>query len=133
MTVAIAGCGTDHATHAAAGTVTYKGRSVQGAEVSFLPKSASAEAKPARGTTDSSGRFSLKTYFGPDDDASGAMAGDYFVTVQKIEQVEGIVDPYKQALPKNELPAKYATPQKSPLSASVTREGPNQFDLKLED
>ena len=61
------------------------------------------------------------------------MPGDYVVTVTKIDEVEGIVDPYKGSVPKNQLPDKYSTPQRSPLSAAVTSGGANRFDFPLDD
>ncbi|HZN34994.1 MAG TPA: hypothetical protein VFB80_14295 [Pirellulaceae bacterium] len=89
--------------------------------------------KSASGRTDSSGQYTLTTYFSPDDQPAGAMPGEYVVTVTKIDEPEGIVDPYKKGqMPKNQLPDKYSS-QRSPLSATVTAGGANRFDFPLED
>lgn len=65
------------------GTVTYNGRPVSGARISFL--STMKEGRNATGTTDSSGSFTLSTYLGGTQKAAGAMPGDYTVTVSKRE------------------------------------------------
>ena len=62
----------------------------------------------------------------------GAVPGEYQVTVQKIPETSGIVDPFKpNAMPKNELPADYADAAKSKLTATVAPGGKNEFDFKL--
>lgn len=134
LLLAVAGCG-GGATHPPVqqvrGKVLLGDTPVSGAEVSFVPKGDTGKA--ARGKTDAQGQYQLKTYFGPDADVPGAVAGDYQVTVQKIPEASGIVDPYKQpsAVPKNELPADYADPAKSKLSATVAPGGKNEFDFQL--
>jgi hypothetical protein len=131
--VILAGCSGGRGTASVSGTVLYKNQPVDGASVSLLPKSESAEAKPARGTTDTSGNFTVTTYFGPDDQPAGALPGEYRVTITKIDEPQGVFDPLKDPPPKSHLPAKYGTPQASPLSATVTAAGPNHFEFKLED
>ena len=133
LLVAALGCGGGRGTADVAGTVKYKGQPVAGATVTFLPKSSDAKAKSATGRTDGSGQYTLSTYFSPDEQPSGAIPGDYVVTVTKIDEPEGIVDPYKGQVPKNQLPDKYSNPQRSPLSAAVKSGAANRFDFSLED
>jgi hypothetical protein len=128
----LAGCGSGHGTARVTGTVNYKNQPVADATVIFLPKNETAESKPATGKTDAGGRFTLRTYFSPDDQPGGALPGEYAVTITKVDEPEGVFDPLRDPPPKSHLPARYGTPQKSPLSASVTASG-NHFDFKLDD
>lgn len=132
--VAFGGCSTGEKTYAVAGIVTYKNAPVADADVTLSPISEDPKAKPARGKTDSSGHFTLKTYFAPGDDRAGAVAGKYKVAVQKIPATDGIVDPYKPGgMPKNELPEKYATPDKSPFEKEVSATAKNDWTLDLQE
>jgi hypothetical protein len=132
--VVLVGCsGGGRGTASVSGTVLYKNQPVDGAAVTFLPKGGTAESKSASGRTDASGRFTVTTYFGPDEQPEGAMPAEYAVTVTKIDEPPGAYDPLKDPPIKNHLPEKYSTPQKSPLTATVTPGGPNQFEFKLED
>jgi len=132
MLAALLGCSGAHDTASVAGTVTYKDRPVDGATVIFHPKADAQTAKPAQGKTDSGGHFTVTTYFGPGEQPSGAMPGDYAVTVTKIDEPQGTFDPHKDPPPKNHLPAKYSTPQQTPLSVTI-KPGSNRPELKLED
>ena len=131
--LAFAGCGSSHGTADVSGTVTYKEQPVADATVNFLPKSDKPEAKSASGRTDGSGRFTLTTYFGPDEQPAGALPGEYAVTITKIDEPQGMFDPHKDPPPKNHLPLQYGTPQKSPHAAEVKSSGRNHFDFKLAD
>ena len=126
------GCSGTHGTANVAGTVTYKGQPVDGATVILHPKSEDPIAKPAQGKTDSSGHFTVTTYFGPGEQPSGAMPGDYAVTVTKIDEPQGAFDPHKDPPPKNHLPAKYSAPQQTPLSLTI-KAGANRPELNLQD
>ena len=95
------GCSGAHGTASVSGTVLYKGQPVEGATVIFHPKGETPTAKPAQGKTDSGGHFSLAIYFGPGDQPSGALPGDYSVTVTKIDEPQGTFDPHKDPPPKN--------------------------------
>jgi hypothetical protein len=131
---ALTGCSSGEKTYPVSGTVTYKKAPVAGADVTLTPVSEDAKTRPARGTTDASGKFSVKTYFAPGDDRPGALAGKYKITLQKIPPASGIVDPYKPGgMPKNELPAKYATAPTTPLEKEVVTTGANDFALDLTD
>jgi hypothetical protein len=126
------GCSGAHGTASVAGTITYKGQPVDGATVILHPKSEDAGAKPAQGKSDAGGHFSVTTYFGPGEQPAGAVPGDYAVTVTKIDEPQGAFDPHKDPPPKNHLPAKYSTPQQSPLTVTI-QPGRNRPELKLQD
>ncbi len=147
-----AGCnkGTDHPpVYAVTGAVTYRGAPVAGANVVFRPV---GEGRGAVGETDKDGQFKLTTY----DANDGASAGDYIVVVQKTggesEWTQKIneMNPkstleYEDWLLKNKvprdfgvktlrhLPQKYAQAELSPLRATVTAAGPNDFSFALKD
>jgi len=129
---AFAGCSGAHGTASVSGTVLYKGQPIEGATVIFHPKGEGTIAKPAQGKTDSGGHFTVSSYFGPGYQPSGALPGDYAVTVTKIDEPQGTFDPHKDPPPKNHLPVKYSTPQHSPLIVTI-KPGSNRPGLKLED
>jgi hypothetical protein len=128
----VVGCSDKHGTAVVTGTVRYKSQPVEGASISFLPKSDDAKSKAAHGRTDAGGRFTLTTYFSPDDQPAGALPGEYSVTVTKIDEPVGAYDPHKDPLLKNHLPSKYSTPQKTPLTA-IIKTGTNRPEFNLED
>ncbi len=151
------GCGQSGAdrpaTYAVTGKVTLDGNPVEGAAVSFV---ASGEGKSAAGITDASGTYQLSTFGGND----GAVPGQYKVKITKYKGEGGEVAPggitgpiddggqhpddYDGApevggasegppgLPENELPANYADPNMSGLTATVTENAAqNVFDFEL--
>ena len=126
------GCSSSHGTASVSGKVLYKDQPVEGATVILHPKAEGPTAKPAQGKSDSSGHFTVTTYFGPGEQPTGALPGDYAVTVTKIDEPQGTFDPHKDPPPKNHLPAKYSTPQQSPLTVTI-KPGANRPELKLED
>jgi hypothetical protein len=130
--ILLLGCSSAHGTASVSGVVTYKNQPVEGATVIMHPKGEGPTAKPAQGKTDSRGHFSVTTYFGPGEQPAGALPGDYAVTVTKIDEPQGAFDPHKDPPPKNHLPAKYSTPQQSPLTATI-KPGANRTELKLGD
>ncbi len=136
LIVATLGCSTgDHPpVYSAKGTITFQGKAVDGAEVIFLPLSESAEeSSSGRATTDSSGNYSLKTFFSADVDVTGARPGNYRVTVTKIEAPTGIVDPFQpESKLKHLLPEKYSSAVTTPLRAEVQAQS-NRFDFELQD
>jgi hypothetical protein len=132
------------------GKVTYKGRPVAGATVEFLCTGAS---RPAAGTTDEQGNYSLTT-FTPND---GAMIGTHVVTVNvyaseseaSLPSVAGMDSKAKskaieeaarqsarhqqmaaKALP--QVPKKYAARRTSGLSKEVAA-GDNIINIELSD
>ncbi len=104
----------------------YRNQPVQDAEVTFVP----AKGPMAAGKTNAQGQFQLSTFTAND----GAVAGEHTVLVVKKEKY---VDPKPSDSPyemfRNLLPARYSSPQTSPLKVTVQPEGPNQFSLELTD
>lgn len=133
----LAGCGEKTGTLPISGKVTYQGKPVAGARVSFVPK---AGTRPADGVTDSEGRYQLGTFMAGD----GALPGDYGVAVSSTNtdltkppstEIQG-ADAYAlptEAAKKSTLPAKYLSPDKSGLKAVVEAGGPKSFDFDLKD
>ena len=113
------------------GTVTYKGQPAQRASVGFIPDGGPG-GRPASGTTDASGKFTLTT-FAPSD---GAVPGKHKVV---ITEASGSSEPppmpgmpgYKEK--KSKFPAKYGNPQTTTLSAEVKPGGPNDFTFDMTD
>jgi hypothetical protein len=127
------GCGSGPKLAPVTGIVTYKGAPVAGADVTLTGAKEADGLKPARGTTDEAGKFSVKTYFAPGDDRTGAQPGLYKITVEKFPVTTGIADPYKPGgIVKNELPAKYAVASQTPFEKEVTASS-NHFPLELVD
>ena len=89
------------------GKITYKGKPVTGAFVNF---SSEKSPRPANGTTDDDGRFSLTTF----DTDDGAIPGEYQVSVTKSvsQGAEGVSsDPASATAPdlSKGLPSGYST------------------------
>lgn len=129
LVLGLAGCGGGKPdvpeTAPVSGVVLYKGKPVDQAEVTFHPQ---AEGHPGVGRTDSEGRFLLTTYAQTD----GAVLGKHVVTVQLMP--ENAVPGMEMQTPGiTPIPAKYADPSKSPLSAEVKAGEDNEFKLELED
>lgn len=128
------GCNSGPKMFPVTGTVTYKNASVEGAQITLTASKDSDQLKAAAAITDANGKFSVKTYFAPGDERTGALPGTYKVTLQKIPQTTGIVDPYKPGgMPKNELPGKYSSPQTTPFEKEVKTTGGNDWQLDLAD
>jgi hypothetical protein len=123
------------------GVVTYKGKPVAGADVTFFCQE---KDRSAFGRTDKDGSFQLTT-FGSND---GAVAGKHTVTVQLIENSEADkpvapIDSPDYAPPTTQdvtraaravrsgLPRKYADQKTSDLTVEVKADG-NNPDVKLE-
>ena len=130
----------------AKGKVLLNDQPVAGATVTFSPKT-TGQGNMATGTTDSNGEFSLASGTAP-----GALPGEYRVAVSKTSggmAVEGGAKPEDMmkmmkdkmgptgkpkpsAKPKSELPEKYANPDTSGLSFTVTTDAAkNVFEIKL--
>jgi hypothetical protein len=129
----LSGCSHGPVTYSVSGTITYKDQPIADAQVGFVPTDATGAIKPARGQTDAQGRYTLSTYLGPGDDARGAMAGSYKVTVQKGLAQNQIIsyDDLKKHRP--EIPPRYGDASQTPLTAAVTAGAANVFDCRLTD
>ncbi len=131
------------------GTITYKNKPVEGAQVTFL-STAEEGARSASGTTAADGSFTLTT----NKTGDGAVPGDYIVTVSKIKNsaasndidvandefgadygamMEGAASSESNTKTKdNELPAKYASAAESGIKRTVVSGSPNEFEIALE-
>lgn len=122
------------------GEVLYQSKPVEGAYVTFASKS--AEVKSASGTTDASGKFTLKTYVDPTKEVTGAMPGDYQVSISKIEKKAPMTPEEMSKIsqsgqmippPKSLIPQKYSEITSSGLNASVKQGDSNNFKFELMD
>ena len=146
-TLFLAGCGAGAAVgegvrqpvYPVSGKITYNGKSVSDAVVTFSPR---GKQRMAYARTDSEGKYQLTTYVEND----GAAAGDYQVLVVKDSPVAAPpvmhnpnFDPTKAAeKPTGEapasrslLPVKYASLKTTDLKATVKADGPNEIPLDL--
>jgi len=148
LAAALAGCGGGDAgvegrqpVYKATGTITLNGAPVSDALVSFSPK---GKQPAATGRTDSTGKFTLRTYEADD----GVAAGDYTVLVDKTAVASSAVPSHdafasggggpdiqhaEDSGPKSssELPEKYRLLDQSDLAATVSSSGPNEFKFDL--
>ncbi|MGB9687350.1 hypothetical protein [Thermogutta sp.] len=110
-------------------TVKYKGQPVAEANVQLLPASG---GHAATGLTDAQGVARLTTF----EKNDGVVPGSYRVTIRKSVLVQGgSTDPDAPPVPakyREELPAKYASPETSGLTAEVT-ESTTEFTFDLPD
>ncbi len=135
--VALSGCGEKTGTIPISGKVTYQGKPLANARVTFAPK---AGGRPADGITNVDGQYKLGTYMAGD----GALPGDYSVAIShsdvdvtkppSTEITDGAVyEPMKEDVAKSKIPAKYQSPAQSGLKAVVEASGPKVFDFALVD
>lgn len=135
------------------GTITQKGKPVEGAIVAFTPLIAGS-GLPASGISDATGGYKLTTR----NSGDGAAVGKYRISLakydkklepKKTEGTEKLADPYDitneyptgynemqaseiaASLSKNLLPKKYADPTTSNFEAEVAK-GANSFDFKAD-
>lgn len=137
----LAGCGPKHPpVEPVTGKVTFKGKPVEGASVTFFVE---GSGTPAVGTTNADGTFNLTSY-GPND---GAPVGKHKVTVSKIES-SGPAVPAGESMEAAAaraakgpattkeamlLPARYASASTSPLTFTVTKGEKNHFEIELKE
>jgi hypothetical protein len=110
-----------------AGQVTYQGRPLATATVSFLSEDGKIAAS---GETDVNGEFTLSTHHSGD----GAPVGRYkvLVTIDAYAvSPQGFPVPKRRSGPAVTLPEKYGNIANTPLSAEVTQDGPNHFVFSL--
>ena len=118
------------------GVVTLDDQPLEGASVTFVPKTEGGKEESASGYTNESGMYKLSSMNG--DPEKGAVAGDYVVNVSKVK----VVDPkagmsYEQATMSTAvvkqtqlLPTIYQDRKNSPLSFTVNP-GKNKINLEL--
>ncbi len=119
------------------GTVTYNGKPLEGASLTFLPDAQNAEPTPGGSRTDDSGHY-LATY----RDRSGLATGKYKVLVAKkltdpgksvptgFEDDPGMVALPEMGMSKDTLPTSYLDPSKTPLAIEVP-DGGGTFDFDV--
>ena len=139
LILATIGCGGTKLPNAVSvsGTVAYQGKPVAGAQIVLI--NADEKGKPASGVTDAQGSFSVQTYVDATQ-VKGAMPGSYKVTVTKTEQSTLSSEEMmkaaaggKPASPKNLLPATYASPATTNLTAEVKQGKTVSLKLELTD
>ena len=125
-------------TYAVTGVVTLNDKPLDGADVVLVPSS--PDVRSAGGVTDAEGRFALKTYFDPKNQVSGAMTGEYGVTVTKLEKrevsaslkpEEAMAQAMKMGPAKSAVPKKYNAPATSGFKLSVGTSAPPPLKLDL--
>jgi hypothetical protein len=145
MSFAAVGCGPPYKVYPVTGRVTMDGAPLVGATVTLKP--VSADGKPASGTCDKDGNYSVVDL--RPEGASGAAAGDYKVgilwykpSVDTSKMTSGgsaeneKVDDSKAAHkttsgPKSDLPTDYQNPDTSELTLTV-KPGSNKGDFALD-
>lgn len=113
----------------ARGIVTYKGKPLNNASVTFMPLD-DGKTIPARGTTDSVGSFVLSCY-GKDD---GAPPGKYKVLVSanlSVEVEPGVLAPEPEGGFKSPIPTKYSDVKTTDVLMEVKEDGKNDFTIEL--
>jgi hypothetical protein len=113
------------------GQVTYRGAPLSRGTIKFIPVRASGkETRVAHGVLDEQGRYCLGTT-APDD---GALPGDYEVAVESRVEPPDVAHATKLDLmrPKSLIPARYADPRSSRLTAHVVSGG-NTVNFELKD
>lgn len=111
----------------ASGQVFYRGSPAPGAEIVFHPLRTTGQkrADNARGRVEADGSFRLTTYRAFD----GAVAGEHEVSIT-WNPPESANGGKRRA---NRLPERYARPETSKLTATVTSGGRNEFLFELSD
>ncbi len=145
LSFAAVGCGPPYKVNPVTGRVTMDGAALVGATVTLKP--VAADGKPASGTCDKDGNYSVVDL--RPEGVSGAAAGDYKVgilwyqpSVDTSQMTSGgsaeneKMDDSKAARkgtsgPKSELPAAYQNPDTSELTLTV-KPGSNKGDFALD-
>lgn len=125
VTLMTIGCGpTRPETAKVEGTVTYQGKLLEGARISFFPVS----GRPANGMTDSQGKFTLMTF----DVGDGAMPGTHKVTIAKQKEIAAPSPQNPHGKVQHFIPKLYSNVSTSGLTKSV-KPGKNTFDFDLKE
>jgi hypothetical protein len=115
------------------GTVTQGGQPVEGAVLAFIPADEGAGGAAAIGgqaQTGPDGKFEATGSANQGQTTlPGLPLGSYKVTVMKMVTPPG--EASFDRPPKNVLPPEYAMVESTPVSLTVTAEGPNTVDVSL--
>jgi hypothetical protein len=126
IAAAVGGCEQKVAGTEVSGKVTLDSRPLAGVTVAFFPQTKRVDPSlVGRGTTDSSGRYTLS---GPDG-LEGAVIGRNRVVILPPKTPRSSGDPV--AVPPGRIPMKYSSPQLTPLEVVVQAGGPQTVDLAL--
>ena len=121
--LAAVGCGRPNMAKVS-GTVTSQGSPVADAIVQFVP----TKGPGAAGRTDTEGQFSLTT-LKPGD---GAFLGAFRVTVQPFVPGNDPDNPRPPPPPRSDIPDRYRTVDKTPITAEVVVGKKNIIDFTLD-
>ena len=131
-TLLAAGCGPSGTapTLKVTGKVTYNGQAVEGVTVNFSPQN----GRPATGSTNASGEFTLST-FAPGD---GAVPGVHTVAIapgasDAPPPMPGTPEAENPRAAAASFPPRYSDPKQSGLTATVEEGGKNYFEFNLTD
>lgn len=147
VALTIAGCGDSGGrtgsdpVYPVSGVITYKGKPVTGADVTFFN---AEKNRSAFGKTNEKGEYKLTTFSSND----GAVEGEHKVAVLKYEQPSATTpaantessayvppalgESTEPKPPKSDLPEKYGNQETSGVTATVKAEGANVINLDLE-
>jgi hypothetical protein len=126
LAAAVGGCEPKVASVEVSGKVTLDAKPLAGVTVAFFSQTKGVDPSlVGRGTTDSTGRYTLS---GPDG-LAGAVVGTNRVVVLPAKTLRSSGDP--AAVPPRRIPVKYSSPQLTPLEVMVQAGGPQTVDLAL--
>jgi hypothetical protein len=127
-TAGLTGCGSAGSAPTAEvkGKVTYQGNPVPNVNVTFTPDN----GRPALGTTNENGEFTLSTF----SEADGAVPGMHTVTLatNETEPMPGTPEAANYQPKPLPFPEKYTSPATSDLKVEV-KDGSNDIPLELKD
>lgn len=126
------------------GVVTHNGTPVEGATVTFVPKTIGGQAGTSTATTDKNGNFKMTTL----DPGDGLFPGEYRISVVK-DKIEGGIpleeaaernanpdkfkdDPAPETTVVHELPVIYGDFNTSGLAVTVPEKGDKAIKIELE-
>jgi hypothetical protein len=123
--------------HPVRGKITYKGKPMNGAMITFNREGATKTTIMPSGLSDSEGNYTLTSYIVSD----GAPSGKYNVTVYWPESRKTLASPNTEEemypMPADRLKGRYNDPSNTKLHATVTKnvqsEKDNVFDFDMTD
>ncbi len=122
LTVAVAGCG-ERDIVGVTGKITYDGQPATTGAVTFQPAPGQpAELQPASGAINPDGTYKMASGLG-----DGVPPGKYRVAVESMEPVE-LENPVQKWL----IPAKFANPDTSGLTAEISPSGPSSVKIDFD-
>jgi hypothetical protein len=136
LALGAAGCGGGNASvYPVKGQITFEGKPMRGGgTIAFIPLS-KQDGKAPGGEIAEDGTYVLSTYTSGD----GSMTGEFRVVItQVVEQEPGASEDGQKVSkttfavpPADRIPAIYADPNNSPLTAKVEAKNPNELNFEL--